>query len=109
MGKCFLYGNGGAGLNFDVVAYKNVSELPATAAMNTIAVFTENMTGYSFDPTEPENPKEGLVWFKTGKYSIVSFNALKENNIQIYPMSAKQYIGGAWVSVVAKSYLGGEW
>jgi hypothetical protein len=39
----------------------------------------------------------------------VEFNALKNNGIQVYPLSAKQYVGGAWVDVEAKSYQGGEW
>ena len=34
---------------------------------------------------------------------------MAEGNITVYPISAKQYIGGAWVDVAAKSYQGGAW
>jgi hypothetical protein len=94
-------------LNFEVMAYKNASELPATAAVNTIAVFTESMTGYSFDPTEPANPKEGLVWFKTGKYSHVAFDAVEDNPIRICPIGVYQYVGGAYKEIEAKTYRDG--
>lgn len=51
----------------------------------------------------------GQVWISTGTSSIMEFNALKKNGIQVYPISAKQYIGGAWVDKTAKSYQGGVW
>jgi hypothetical protein len=53
--------------------------------------------------------KDGFVWFLTGASSTVAYNALKKNDIEVYPMSAKQYIGGAWVDVSAKSCQNGEW
>ena len=53
--------------------------------------------------------REGMVWIKTGNSSPVEFNALKKNGIQVYPHSAKQYVGGTWVDKTAKTYLGGEW
>ena len=107
MGKCFLHGNGGTGLNFEVVAYKSAAELPATAALNTISVFTENMTGYTFNPAEPASPKEGLVWFKTGNSSKVAFDVVEDDPIRICPVGAYQYSGGAWKSIEAKTYLNG--
>lgn len=51
----------------------------------------------------------GMVWIYTGAASAVEFNALKKNSIQVYPMSAKQYVDGAWVDKIAKSYLDGAW
>jgi hypothetical protein len=51
----------------------------------------------------------GQVWVTTGNSSGVAFNALKKNRIQLYPISAKQYVGGAWTDVTAKSYKSGEW
>lgn len=53
--------------------------------------------------------EEGTVWITTGISSHVAFNALKKNSVQVYPLSAKQYISGAWVDKTAKSYQGGEW
>lgn len=53
--------------------------------------------------------EEGKVWFPVGTSSPVAFNALKKNAIQVCPISAKQYVGGAWVYKEAKSYQNGAW
>ena len=53
--------------------------------------------------------KEGTVWILTGTSSSTAFNALKKNGITVYPISAKQYVGGAWLDKTAKSYQGGAW
>jgi hypothetical protein len=93
-------------LNFEVVG--GTTE-PSSASENTIWVNTStNITSYVFSVTQPTG-SNGMVWFQTDTSSTVEFDALKENNIQIYPISAKQYISGAWVDVPAKSYQGGEW
>ena len=39
----------------------------------------------------------------------MAVNALKKNLIDVYTISEKQYIGGAWVTKTAKSYRNGEW
>ena len=109
MAKGFKHGGGGggAGLNFKIVG----NPQPAEAKENTIWVDTDDITGWEFSPTEPENPVPGMVWVSTGTSSPVAFNTLKKNGIMVYPMSAKQYIAGAWVDVTAMSYQGGwvEW
>ena len=104
-------GGGGAALNFKVVGYATKEELlAATPAENTIGIITEiPITGYHFGKEEPSPAAAGMVWITTGTRSPVEFNALKKNAIQVYPISAKQYISGAWVDKVAKSYQGGEW
>lgn len=104
-------GGGGTSLNFDVKAYATEEALlAATPKENTIGVITTTeITGWVFSATEPENPSEGMVWISTGSSSAVEFNALKKNGIQVYPLSAKQYVSGAWVDVTAMSYQGGEW
>lgn len=51
----------------------------------------------------------GQIWNSTGTSSPVEFNALKKNGLQVYPISAKQYISGKWVDKTAKSYQGGKW
>jgi len=51
----------------------------------------------------------GAVWISTGTASNVEFNALKKNGIMVYPISAKQYIGGTWVEKEAKTYQNGAW
>ena len=52
---------------------------------------------------------EGTLWIQSGASSPVAFNALKKNGITVYPISAKQYVSGAWVDKTAKSYQGGAW
>lgn len=100
-------GGGVAGLNFEVVG--GTTE-PASPKENTIWVNTaEKITSWVFSATEPEAPEEGLVWIYTSTVSNVEFNALKKNGIQVYPISAKQYVSGAGVDVTAKSYQGGAW
>lgn len=98
-------------LNFKVVPFATEEELlAATAKENTIGVVTaDTITSWIFSATEHKAPIEGMVWISTGTDSPAEFNALKKNGIQVYPVYAKQYIGGAWVDKTAKSYQGGEW
>ena len=107
MAKGFKHGaGGGTSLNFKVVG----NPQPSTAKENTIWIDTDvPITGYYFQQEQPENMTEGMVWIFTGTSSTMEFNALKKNGIQVYPISAKQYIVGAWVDKTAKSYQGGEW
>lgn len=53
--------------------------------------------------------QDGMVHFMIGTSSSTPFNALKKNGLQVYPLSAKQYVSGAWVDKTAKSYQGGRW
>jgi hypothetical protein len=52
---------------------------------------------------------EGIVWISTGVVSSKEFNGLKENGIQIYPLSVKQCVNGTWVTKTAKIYQNGAW
>lgn len=107
IGRTNAGGGSGGGLNFKVVGGTST---PASPKENTIWVNTSTaITSWVFSATEPETPAAGMVWFATGTYSPVEFNALKKNNITVYPLSAKQYVSGAWVDKEAKSYLNGEW
>lgn len=102
-----LGGGSGGGLNFKVVGG---TTQPGNPTENTIWVNTsEKITSWIFSATEPSPAAAGMVWITTGTASSVEFNALKKNGLQVYPISAKQYVGGAWVDVTAKSYQGGEW
>lgn len=83
---------------------------PENPKENTIWVDTDvEITGWDFSAAEPANPAEGMVWFSTGTASSVAFNALKENSVMVYPLSAKQYSGGAWVSRTARSRMDDQW
>ena len=82
---------------------------PSNPKTNTIWVNTSTeITGWIFSATQPAG-QTGLLWIKTDAFSSAPFNALKKNGIMIYPLSARQYIGGAWKTVTAKSYQGGAW
>lgn len=104
-------GGSSSPLNFKIVAYATEEELAAAQpAENTIGVVTTNtITSWIFDAIEPTDPIEGMVWITIGTSSTVAFNAIKKNSIQVYPLSAKQYIGGAWAGKVAKSYQSSKW
>lgn len=101
----FNMSGGGAALNFAVIP----NPRPETAKENTIWVDTDSITSWVFSVTAPESPTNGMVWFSTGEASTAAFNALKKNNITVYPVSAKQYIGGEWVTKTVKNYKNGEW
>ena len=53
--------------------------------------------------------EEGTVYFKTGTSSSAPLNVLKNNNITVYPISAKQCIGGSLSNKTAKIWQNGEW
>lgn len=108
MGNAFLYGNGGGvGLNFKVIG--GTTE-PSNPRENVIWVNTnQKITSWFFTATEPTNPANGTVWFVTGASSSAEFNALKKNGIQVYAISAKQYVSGAWYDKTVKLYRDGKW
>ena len=98
---------GSGSLNFNVVG--GVTQ-PTNPAENTIWVNTDTeITSWVFSATEPEAPSEGMVWISTGTANTAPFNALKDNIIMVYPISAKQYTDGAWADKSAKSYQNGAW
>ena len=83
----------------------NSFSVPANAVY--IRMTVHNNDNMSFNATVTLD--EGFVWFPIGTSSPVGFNAVKKNGIQVYPISAKQYVGVEWVEKTAKSYQGGEW
>ena len=84
-------------------------EVPANAKYVRLSLRTSagDSDTPSFIPYTAEY--DGMVWISTGVQSSNEFNALKKNGIQVYPISAKQYVSGAWVDKTAKSYQHGEW
>lgn len=94
-------------LNFNVVGG---ATQPTNPAENTIWVNTDTeITGWIFSATQPATATEGMVWISVGASSPAAFNALNTNGVMVYPISAKQYLSGEWVSKTAKSYQNGEW
>lgn len=99
-------GGGSGGLNFQVIGGTTAPNNPKE---NTIWVNTSTkITGWVFSATQPTGAT-GMVWISTGASSPVAFNALKKNNITVYPISAKQYVSGAWVEKTAQVYKNGAW
>lgn len=100
-------GGGGAALNFKV---SGGTTQPTNPTENTIWVNTSvNITSWAFSATAPASPKEGMVWISIGTSSAAEFNALKKNGIQVYPLSAKQFVGSSWVSRSAAAYQNSGW
>lgn len=113
MGNAFLYGNGGtAALNFRVLGGTTQPQNPRENDIwvNT-TVFIQR---YSFNATQPATingiaPIEGDIWIQVLSASAYEFNAIKKNEINVYPVRALQYISGQWVSKEAEIYQNGEW
>lgn len=104
-------GSVGSSLNFKIIPYVTEEALlSATPTENTIGVVTTaKITSWIFCPSEPSKPVDGMLWIGIGSYSPGAFNALKKNTIMIYPVYARQHVGGSWVDVTAMNYLGGTW
>ena len=95
-----MVGCGGSSLNYELVGGTSA---PSSPSENTIWINTStDITSHIFSATEPENPVAGMVCIFVCTSSTVAFSATEENPIIVYPMSAKQYIGGAWVKKTAK-------
>jgi hypothetical protein len=106
IGRTNTCGGGSGGLNFTVVGGTTAPKNPKE---NMIWINTNTpITDWVFSATQP-SAKSGRVWISTGTSSQVEYNALKKNGIQVYPLSAKQYVNGSWVDKVAKSNRGGTW
>ena len=100
------FGSGGAALNLSVVG----NPKPSSPKANTIWLDTDaHISNWIFSPAQPISAHEGMAWIVAGTLGNISFNALKQNGIIVYPASAKQYVGGVWKSVVAQIYQNGEW
>lgn len=98
---------GGAGLKLKVVGG---TAAPANPRENTVWVNTDTeIEGWAFSSTQPESPKEGMLWFQTTTGSSAAMNIDKKNTVMLYPGGCSQYIGGAWVSRDAQSFIGGKW
>jgi len=94
-------------LNFTVVGG---TSQPSNPKENTIWVNTSTtISSWVISAQQPSNPTSGMVWISVGDSSNVAFNALKKNAIQVYPMSAKQYVNGSWETMTMDIYQGGKW
>ena len=92
----------GGGLNFHIYSTEPTNPATNDIWLNT----TTGITGYEFSVEEPE-ASEGKVWFLTGEPYTASFNAIKNNCIQVNLMAAYQCVAGKWVSIDGYIYQGG--
>lgn len=107
MAKGFKHGGGGgSSLNFKVIG----NPKPAEPAENTVWIDSDTpISEWMFGTTQPENAPEGMLWIALGGSSPAPFNAIKKNTLNVYPLTARQYISGEWVPVIAELYQGGVW
>ena len=98
----------GVELNFDVVG--GTTE-PTNPTENMIWVNTDvEIPYFEFSATEPENPIENMIWIVTGTSSDLTFNAIPENTLYVYPLFVRQYINNAWSTSISTSiYRNGQW
>lgn len=85
---------------------------PINPTENMIWIQVENFNQVHFSDVKPSKLNNNDIWIQTGNASSVTFNSIKighDTMNTIHPISAKQYISGAWVAVTAKSYQSGEW
>lgn len=108
MAKGFRHGASGGGTELTFRVLDGLTQ-PAAPREKDIWVACEGMTGWVFAADRPEEAAEGLVWLTVGTESSVAFNALKKNGLTVCPVSASQFVGGAWVSKTAQSRQDGAW
>lgn len=94
-------------LNFRVTGGTSPPENPRE---NTIWVNTGTpVSAWSFRLDVPENPAEGMVHFSTGARAAAAFDALKKNELYVYPTGCTQYVGGVWQYREFKVFRNGSW
>lgn len=94
------------GLNFEVIGG---TTQPSNPKENTIWVNTDTeITSWSINTQQPTGAI-GKVWIGASTTSNVSFNAIKENEIQVHALRVSQYVNNAWASKDAYIYHNGAW
>lgn len=97
----------GVELNFEVVGG---TYQPSAPTENMIWIETNvDITGWAFSAAEPDSLLEGMIWFQTDASSQISFSAIRELEVMVYPLSASQYIGGVWTEMPASIYQNSAW
>lgn len=100
----------GAELNYTLQAFATYDDLPEVVEENTIGVNTSTpITSHVFSAEEPNEPSQGMVWFRTGLTSETEFAPYKDIAITVSPIWCCQYENGAWADKGAGIYLDNEW
>ena len=90
------------------------TEVPENPTENMIWVQTDVEIGnVYFSGIAPSNCIDNDIWISTNSgASTIAFDSIRIGNDTmntVYPISAKQYVGGTWVDKTVKSYQGGAW
>jgi hypothetical protein len=103
-------GGSGSGGGSELVIVGGTTS-PAKVNHNTIWLNTPNtITSCVLSDTQPTGPVEGMVWITIGASGGCKMTSPVGGDwITVYPISAKQYVGGVWTDVTAKSYQDGVW
>lgn len=98
---------GGIDLNYEVVGGTTA---PTTFKKeNTIWVNTDvEITGHAFEYNAPNYLTTSDIWIQTDiDKAPVSFNAIKKNELMVYPARLKRWDGNGWKSLGGALYQGG--
>ena len=110
--RAIPFGIKGPELNFQVVGGLPTPEGQPpieNPIENTIWVNTnEEITGWAFSTNEP-TASTGMAWLKTSPSSLIAFNALCENTLEVNPILVQQYINDTWEEKTATIYQDGVW
>lgn len=99
----------GTSLNYEVVG--GTTAPTSFNKENTIWVNTDTTIGeHQFGYTEPNTDvKTGDIWIPTDiDNATVSFNAIKRNELMVYPLAPKMWDGSKWSNVTGAIYQNGE-
>lgn len=92
MGQCFLYGNGGSG----GLQVRTGLTAPGMPQENMLWVKSDRAgKKYVFAETAPEEPAEGLIWFRVTGNGIITRSDV--------------YVDGAWTAADTYIRLSGAW
>lgn len=86
---------------------RNTFAIPSGAASVRVSLRDEDTKAVEI--TYEDGATEGAVWIPTGSSSLTPFNALKKNNVTVYPMKCAQFVSGAWTDKNAAIYQAGAW
>lgn len=108
-GYIVRHGGAGGGLNFRVIC-NTIRPSLLTSRENDIWVNTDVQTkDWQFSSQAPTEIVPNMLWIATSNTSSVAFDAIKKNNVFLYPKNCNQRIGNAWVPREMQVFLNGTW
>lgn len=97
----------GVELNFEVVGGTTQPENPKE---NMIWVNTDyEITDWVISSQTPLDQTEGMVWIKLGNISPVRIDLMKDDNVVLYFGSCAQFVDGEFITRAALVFQAGEW